>query len=296
MDIYIIGGLFFPFINSLLSCFSYLLGKQSFKEYSKYLSINYMIVYVATIVAIFLSKNIIVVILTYLISQVLSEVIFYFIIKTEYHNDIIKSKKDKGLFKLGFHLSLVGIIPLISSQVDKIFIGLFMGFEDLAIYAIAVSIPSQLKLITKPLSRMLLPKFAASKDMKSMYIFLKKKLILMLIVSIVIILIGIMLLPFVIKLLFPPEYSPAIFYAQIAFIAFIFTIITNIFTQYLVSQKNTKGIFWMNLWGDCSKLVLILLLVPLFGILGAIGALAISNYIRFILSWYYSHRTAMVKC
>ncbi len=286
----LLAALFFPFIYSLQSGFFYLQAKQKFNLYSKYLTSHFIIIHLFLISSIILTKDILIIILTYISATSISGLFFYIKIKKKFINEIIKSQKDPELFKFGFKINLITLIPLITSHADKIILAYLLGFKTLAIYTITLAFPSQIRLIIKPITKMILPKLSLVKDKSATYKFLRGKLIYIILFSITIILIGILLSPYIIRFLFPLNYNSAIIYAQLLFLSYLFTIPTHIFNQFLISQKKTKSIFKLNLYIDLSKLGLFALLIPLFGIMGAIISLIISNYLGFGLSLYFSKK------
>ena len=292
---YLLAAIFFPFVYTFLSSFSYLLGKQKFPLYSKYFSCYYITINIFLISSILIFREIVPVITTYLLITSITGLLFYLKIKNKFSKEIKESPKDKEVFKFGFNLSLIEVIPLLASHADKIILGYFLGFETLAIYYIALSFPSNIRLVIKPLTRLILPKHASRTDTDYVFNFLKKKIPYMLVASLLIIISGILLIPYVIKLFFPPEYNASIQFAQILFLAFVFSIPSHIFNQFLVSQKMTNSILKVQLINNISKIAALAILIPLFGIYGAIASIIIANYSFFGSTIYYSWKGSKEK-
>ncbi len=291
---YFYSALFFPFFYSFRSAFSFLIGKQKFSLYSKYFSSHIILVNLLFITIICLFKNLNIIILAYLAVNSLSFFIFYKIIRKKFLKKIKKTKEDKGLFKFGFHLTSISIIPMLFARADKIILTSFLGFEALAIYVIASSFPSQIRLITKPFVKMLLPKLSASKDAEKTFKFIRSKLIYIILVPAFIISTGALLIPYVIKILFPSSYLISIPYAQLLFFAYLLTFSTHMFNQFLISQKKTKSLFKISLITNIANILFLFLLIPFLNLLGVVLSKIFTNYLIFGLNFYYSWKESKI--
>jgi O-antigen/teichoic acid export membrane protein len=185
------------------------------------------------------------------------------------------------------------LIPLAAGNIDKIILPYFMGFKELAVYVVAVSIPQLNKFVISPIAPIILPKLSAHKNIKKLYAFLMKKLPLMIGVSVIINVIGIILTPIAVRLLFTGTYSDAIFFAQLSFLGFFFIIPESIFYNFLVAKKKTRSLYKLNMAPDIIKIVLMLIMIPLWGVIGAIIAFAASRYVFVGMALYYSRKEAL---
>ncbi len=292
---YLFAAIFFPFFYSFVSCFIYLIGKQKFYLYSKYFSIQIILINLFLIASIILTKNLNIIIITFLIVNSVTGYLFYKIIRKKFIDKIETSQEDKGLFKFGFHLTLISFIPAIFTQADKIILTAFLGFEALAIYAIASSIPGQIRLIIKPLIKMVLPKLSTKTDVRKIYLFLKSKLIYMIIFPGLILSVGALLIPFVIKILFPSSYFSAIPYAQVLFFSNLFMMSSQIFNEFLHSQKKVKSILKIKGISNFLRVLFLFSLVPILGIWGVVITKILSGFFAFGLNFYYSWKESKTK-
>jgi len=164
--IFIIISLFIPFIDSFGIYGSLLSGRKQFKISSIYNSITQIIATLIIISVIFLSDNIFIILITYLLSNTILRLIFFKITLYKF-----KPNKQMGsnIISYGKHLSVMGIIGTIATQIDKILIFHYLGGIKLAIYIFATAIPEQIKGFLKNIKALAFPKLSQtpSEDTRS---------------------------------------------------------------------------------------------------------------------------------
>jgi O-antigen/teichoic acid export membrane protein len=289
---YAIAALFFPFYHSFQSVMDYLVGKEKFALNSKHFMINILVTNIPLMLVIVFFKDMMSIVLATLIFTCLGFFIFYWAIKKKFAKDMERSRKDRHLAKYAWHLTFMQVIPLAAGNLDKIILPFFLGFKELAIYVVAVSIPQLNKFIISPIAPIILPKLSAHKNIKKLYSFLMRKLPIFAGVSVLINVAGILVTPLAIRLLFTGAYSESVFYAQLSFLAFFFIIPENIFYNFLVAKKKTKSLYKLNTVPDMLKIVLMIVLIPLWGIIGAIVSFTVSRYVFVGMAMYYSRKEA----
>jgi len=292
---FIATAFFFPFLENFKTYISFLMGKEDYKKASLYQSIQFIFISGAVILMIIFSKSLNLIILTYLVTTVASNWILNLKVKHDYSKEIKKSKKDKGLFKYGMHLSLMEALPLIASHLDKILLTYFLGFATLTIYMVGQSIAQVSKFAFKPFLRLILPKLSVQKSKLKTYLFLKSKLPLMFGISLVLLMAGVTATPFVIDIFFPDAYDGAKIVAQLLFIAQPIVFLNIVFMSFLKSQKEVKNLYKFNMYLPIIRLVLVLTLLPLFGLMGIVATQIMISYISFGVLMYLSRKAAYDK-
>jgi O-antigen/teichoic acid export membrane protein len=280
------GAILFPLYYSLYSTFAYLIGKERFRLSSIIGIAQLITLNLGLIVVIVLFKNIAALIIATLCLNVVTLAIATAYTYRKYQKEV-KGKKDKKLFRYGFQLSIVQLIPIIAENLDKILLTFFLGPAQLAIYVIAMSFPSQNKLFLAPLANLTLPKMTKYKKSSALVQNLKRKTPLLILLSLGINLLGFLLTPLAVKYLFPTSYIEAVPYAQIAFSIFIFSYAAHVYKSYLVAQKRIKQLYTLDISQGAVKIIGLLLLTPFFGLLGAIVATMISRYFYFLLGFRF---------
>lgn len=272
-------SIFIPFTESSDIYNSLLWGKKLFNIQAKYNIINTLIVLTATTTTLLLTKNIYVILAVYLLAMTIPNFFFISKVKNFYqeNNDI-----DKESLQYGKHLSLIGIISLVTSQIDKILIFHYIGATNLAIYSIAVAPTDQVKGLLKNLNSLAMPRFSQRSSEEIKKNIWHKVGLLTIFISLVVIC-YIFLLPFIFKIFFP-KYLSSIVYSQILSLSLIPVVIAGFLYTVLESKKDENSIYKYNLYGNLFSLIILFPLIYFFGIRGAIASRIISRVFYFGLA------------
>jgi O-antigen/teichoic acid export membrane protein len=273
-----IGGIVFPFIQALLLHRSYLNGKKYFRALMKS-NIAYSLVTSSTILLTLLfNPSVIALVCAYYISNVFITALLTIVIRKKFTPNNIP-EPDSGKFE--HHISLMNILDLGATHLDKIILFQIAGPIEVARYVFATLMPEQLRNIIKYISTLSMPIFSEMpKDTaRSKGLFLAKKLIL---VTVPMVSLYIILAPIVYKILFP-TYSEVILYSQVFALMLIFD--GGITGTVLKAQKQIKSLYWINIGSNVVKIILLFILGIAFGIWGIIMSRVISRIISFAISY-----------
>jgi O-antigen/teichoic acid export membrane protein len=131
---------------------------------------------------------------------------------------------DQKDISYGKKISGIYAFSTLAGYFDRVVVGSFLGFADLAIYSIAIIFPEQIRTGTSVIMAVLLPKFSKNRDSN----ILRKNLLFAIGLSILLILGGSMLYLFIsfpIFKFFFPQYMEAVSYSQ----ALMFGMVTTPF-------------------------------------------------------------------
>lgn len=273
----IIGALL-PVFDTTASYLSYLLGKRRFDLQIKYQAIT-QIVSVAVLTAVlFVTDNILAILLAYFIPLATMRAVFYLAtantIPMRKQNNIDTETREYGL-----HLTVMSILNTVASQIDKILLWQFLGPAQVAIYTFAIAIPEQLKGPLKGMGGIVLPKFAAQTpgEIRRGIPLLWRKLALYAVGLCCISAAYILAAPFIFAILFP-LYTGSILYSQIFALSLV-TGVSAIAVAILSAQKKTAAQYVITTIQPLVTIALLLILVPSYGVMGAIVAIVISRFI-----------------
>ncbi len=271
-------GLFFIPYYALVGSESFLVGKRMFKQLAIYRSLTSIIAVIATVITIFFTRNLFWIIAALIGSTALLNIVFYF--KTlKFRQD---DKVDRDVVKYGRYLTLIGLTTTIFINIDKLIITYFLGFKELAVYSIAMILPRQLKLLTKSAVSVIFPGLAALKKEQA-HIVLRKRLKQMIVISAALSVIGVLLTPLAINLIYGQQYKEAVPYAQLIF-AFMWLVIPTvpISEGLLPAQRRGKKMLKLNVYTYVLYIILLLIFVPKLGILGAVISYIANRVFTFI--------------
>ena len=195
-------------------------------------------------------------------------------------------EEEEGWRKSGYKLSFNDFVDLSYDNLDKIMIGIFLGPVELAVYAIAVSIVSALKGSLIQITTVISPSLYTM-DKKTLKSILQKSLPSLILLNSIFLVVIILVLPFITILLYSQKYADSIFYAQVYSITIPLAFIMAVLSASLISLKEENVLLISRLLGLVLILILYAVLIPIFGIMGAITASIIYYVILCVLQYYY---------
>ncbi len=198
---------------------------------------------------------------------------------------------EKETVVYGLHLTAMNILGVIAGNMDKILIWKFLGPVQVAVYTFAVAMPEQLKGPLKGVSDLAFPKFAKQtpEELLANLPALKRKLFYYALGLLTISLIYIVLAPYVFRILFP-QYMESVFYSQV-FILSTVGLVGTIPLAILGAQKKVREQYVFFTSQPLLQIVFYFLLIPFWGVMGAIIARIIMRAIYIVQSWDLLKRT-----
>ena len=277
--IFLIAAILYPLVFSFNTFQAFLYGKKQFKKAAIYEITVKLLVGVAVLAALYFTRSLLWIILAWLLVHIIARFSIYRSITR-------KGLKgtDSKVIHYGWHLSVMQSFEAIAFQIDKLIVPFFLGFESLAIYAIADILPNSVKGATKLSAPLLLPKFTALKGIK-VFKQIKSKLFLIFLLSFVIAAVGIFLSPFIIPLFFSESYKVAVPFAQILFASIVFALPTRVFLTLLQARKQVRALYTFNIAYSIVMILSLLILIPKFGLIGACFARLVTRLFSAIHLW-----------
>jgi len=267
-----------PFFGSFALGNAVLTGQKKFRLSAKYEIITRLSVVGATIIALLLTQNIFIVLLTYLFGFLLVRLI----VTLRVFRAMKDTPIDKECIPYGKHLTVMNILWTITKYIDKVLIFHYMGAAELAVYSFAIAPPEYLSTFLGNIQSLVLPKFSSGDEKKIKQSLPSKMLIWGLFISAAIVL-YIVISPFLYHIFFP-QYEASIRYSQLYSISLI-ALINLIPLALIQAKKKVAALYRYNT------------IVPLFsicvlaggvhyGIIGIIVARIISRMLNllFIIS------------
>lgn len=278
----VLCALFFPALYSFSTYGSYLTGKEKFNKIAKLTLIFYIFFTAIMLFALFVFKNLFWVVVAYCFSMSFVSFCLY----KKVAKRVKKTEKiDKGLIPYGKKLTLISIIPVISTYLDRLIIPCFLGLQNLAVYAIALMIPENAgRVITKIISPLTFAKTTRFKT-KVLLNKIKKNFLYIAIALLIFIALIWFLMPYLLPLLVGTKYKDAVFYSQILSLGVFFTFFTSFFQTVMQAKKKTKQLFFFNTYSSLLQIVLFLILIPLLGIWGAIFTKIAIKFFQSLISY-----------
>jgi O-antigen/teichoic acid export membrane protein len=267
-----------PVFDTFTLYSAYLLGKKRFDLHTRYQFLTQVISTACLILVITINQNIIVILSAYFIPLISTRIFFY--LKTTKGIDFTKSADENDLKTLAFgkHLTIMSLPSVFATQIDKILMWKFFGPVQLATYAIALAIPTQLQGLLKRADALALPKLSTS-NAKPVDIF--RKWFVFTLFTIPIVIVYVLFAPYVFYV-FLPQYSEAIVYSQLLSIVIALAPKT-ILRAYIEAKGHSSRLYLFHTITSITKMLLMVFLIPSLGLYGAVWAIVINEFISLIL-------------
>jgi len=271
-----------PVLDTTTTYLSYLAGKRRFDLQLKYQAITQAISVPILIAALYVTDNVLAILLAYFLPLVAVRLVLYFMtahtIPPQNEDSANKETREYGL-----HLTVMSVLGTAASQVDKILLWQFLGPAQVAIYTFATAIPEQLKGPLKGMGDIAFTKFAAQtpEEIRRNFPLLWRKVGLYAIGLFGISVAYILAAPYIFEFLFP-QYIDSVLYSQIFALSLI-TGVSSIASAMLAAQKKIVVQYVITTIQPLISIGLFLLLIPLYGVMGAIIAFVMGRFIATLI-------------
>lgn len=251
-------------------------GQQQYRLTAHTQIIRTLFITTLSVSAVFLTKNVLVLLGAYLISSAFSNIVIHFIYKPKKSSPTPQLVFERYI-SFARNTSVRNIIANIANQADNIIIFTHLGGLELATYTIATLIPEQVKGSFKNLANLLLPKYAQQINKEALRKNVTKRSLQMAGLLAICTIVYIFLCPLFFATFFP-KYSEAIFLSQLVALSFP-SFVLLIPYSFLHSMTEEKILYRLQTTTSILQIFLTIILTIKLGILGAILSRIIHRYI-----------------
>lgn len=279
---FIIIGIFIPFWGAPGIYISYAQGKKRFDITNIYDVGAQLLAAISIVATLQLTDNLLAILLAYLTSWTVARVIFFrLIIKKLPPNN----ERDPTTISYGKHLTVMSAFNSISVNIDTLLLWQVAGPAAVASYMFARAIPQRTNTLTKAISRLAFPKMATN-SMGTMQDTLLYKVVLLCGAATVAAIVYAALAPYLFQLFFP-KYIEAVPLTQILALLIALQPL-GLFLNPLTSHAKQKLLYIYNFGLPIFRVIVFLLVVPSFGLMGAvIGLVIIKVFDGLFLTWLF---------
>jgi len=269
---FLITACFLPFMDTLNTYLSFLAGKKLFRDQTAMKIISQILIVATTVLNLYLTKNILLVIFVYFSSRTVINFVLYKFTINKYQPN---QQTDNETISYGKHLTMINVLGIIAGQLDKILIWHYLGAVELALYIFALAPVDQANsALFNNINTLAMPKLSEN-DPQTIKHTLPGKIMKILPFTIIMALVYFAAAPFLYKLIYP-QYIGAAIYSR--FYAISLAILPlAIFNTALAAQAQKKKLYFVSITGSSLKIILLALLLPAYGIAGAVATLIIKQ-------------------
>ena len=273
-----------PFFESLNTYLHILAGKKRFDLQTKYYSATRIISSLTLILVLFVSDNVLIILLAYFLPYILSNILFgSFVLKKINLNN----KFDPKAITYIKHLSFLNVISFVVISLDGVIIFQLLGPIQLAIYSIASAPSSKLQSLFGIIPELSLPKYT-EQPIEEIKKAILPKIFKASIVCATTVIVYVIAVPFLFRW-FLPQYMDAIIYAQLLAIPLIWYPLA-LLSRVLLAKEATKFMFQIGLITSIAQLTIMLLAIYFYGLMGAVVGRIIISIFSYIVIYYYLKR------
>lgn len=278
---FVLAGIFLPITASASLYAAFLLGKKDFRRITFYGMVRNLAPAACLILTLFLTQNLIIIMAVYFVSAASVTLFLYYVTTKKYRNE--NGTIDPELTTYSKHLSLMEVIGDVANSLDKILIFHYLGAAPLAIYAFAIAPVEQLQGGKKILSSLILPKIS-ERSFEDLQKSAPRKALLLAVYALGLAGIYALLAPYFYKFLYP-QYIDSVFYSQVYSLTLL-AVTGTIFDSTLTAHKKTRELYLHRIVIPVTKIILFLILLPMFGLMGLIITHVIIRSFSALLGFY----------
>lgn len=277
---FLIAGSLAPFIDTFSLARSHLIGKKLFRENALFGIARRLIPLVAIVGALYLTDDIVLLILVYFLSHAAVVGFLYYFMVRFYALPIAE---EPEMVNLATHLSLMRFFTEISSQADKVLMYHFLGPSALASYALAQLPATHIRGGCKLILSLTFPKLSVI-DLPRLKQRLPFTFMIFFLASAGVVILYLLLAPFLFALLFP-AYSESVLPSQMLALLALGTP-RLLLSQALTIHQKKGGLYLISISQNTLRLILLGALLPWYGIWGAVWALLGTQVYGVIITAY----------
>lgn len=281
----LIIGIATPITNSTSLYTSYLVGKKEFRTLTTYTGLSTLFTSICIAITAYITHNFLYVAIIYFLSNSLGSTFFYTRTIKRFKPN---SNHDPEAHSFGKHLTLINLLNTFSGNADRLLLFHTLGAANLAIYSFAIAIPDQIKGVLGSFSRIAQPKFA-EKDLHSIKKHIYPKILKLVMIILLIIVVYTIAAPLIFQYLFP-QYMDSRFFSQLIALSLV-GVAGTIPLAALHAHAAKKSLHLHAIILNITRLILIIILIPSFGLMGAVLAIIVGRYISLLLPMIILYKT-----
>ncbi len=279
-------GAFSPFFRGFGLYQALLVGQKKHDVYSRIRILYTFTTALFLVAAIFLTTNPVIIAFVYLFAHTTVLGFIYLYVSKKYgkvERDYNKEKVDKHIASYGTQLSFLNMGNRLAAELDKVLMFHFLGPASLAVYALAYSPVKEIRAGGEIMRTLILPKLS-TRSISDIKRTLLRKAFIFFLIMLPIVFTYYFVAPYLYATLFP-KYLESIIYSQLLIFTLLFLPII-MFRQAFIAKKQTKSLYIIDTVLPIFKILLLIILLPLFGINGAIITIFVHLTVSLMLLLY----------
>jgi O-antigen/teichoic acid export membrane protein len=275
-----LAGIALPVLISSSVAKSFLGAIGDFRMLAIFNSLRTPFMTFVLVLTIWISKSLTIILIVYIIGNLLLGILLYRSVLKKYN--LKNDHHDSGKFasRFGFHTGIISFFNYFSEKIDSFILWKLLGAGPLAIYSYAMAPIREIRGLIENQSSIALPKFA-QRSFELIKSNLGHKIRHLYFIAVPIAILYVLLAPYIFKTFFP-QYLESIIYTQVAAISLL-SAPRRLISSAITAHQKIKESYVMSIAPNIIKIAFMLILIPIYGILGAVFALIITEIIDYLI-------------
>jgi O-antigen/teichoic acid export membrane protein len=283
---FLIVGTTAPFLESFRLYQAYLIGSERFRLNAMLAILRRGLPTIAMVLTAVYTTDILTLILTYFSINLIAVSIVLWLTA---RNVTAKPTTDKSMVGYSKHLSLMATLSQFSAQADKLLLWHYLGPVAVATFTIA-QLPTRYTSSSVGILRYLVLPKLAQRDFTTLKQTLPRKVFLFFLITVAATAVYILLAPWLFSFVFP-TYPEAVAISQVLALTLLF-VPRSAFAQALTAHSKKKALYTISVTSNLLKIASLIILLPIFGIWGAVYALLFTELVSVLLMSILFYRTS----
>ena len=202
--------------------------------------------------------------------------------------------RDAAIVRYGHHVTAASLLAWVFSS-DRLIVGEVLSNADVALLSVALVMPNQVKVFFSAFEQVFLPHVTAAASVAAAWDYIKPRIVRLWGAYTALGIIGFFVLPIAIPMFFSAKYVNAVPYAKWLWLSLCLSSPFTFLASILNSQRDKRFLYIKNLANPAITLVLFAILIPRYGLAGAVGARITNHVLLVILHVGYFARAVKVS-
>lgn len=194
--------------------------------------------------------------------------------------------RDPSIIRYGYHVTAAGLLGWVMKS-DRLIVGEVMSASDVALLSIALVLPNQVKVFFTAFEQVFVPKVTSAPSVSAAWEYIRPRISRLWAAYSALGIIGFFMLPIVIPMFFSTQYVEAVSYARWLWLSLCLASPFSFLAVILNSQRDKRFLYIKNLASPAITLLMFAVLIPRFGLAGAVGARVATHGMLTILNVVY---------
>src|SRR5262245_18557957 len=196
------------------------------------------------------------------------------------------SERDPSIVNYGHHVTVATLLGWVFKS-DRLIVGEVRSAPDVALLSIALILPNHVKVFFTAFEQTFLPKVTAAASVREAWDHIRPRMARLWAAYSALGILGFFLLPIFIPMVFSHRYAESVPYAKWLWLSLCLSSPFSFLAVILNAQRDKSFLYLKNIGSPLIMLGLFILLIPRFGLIGAVVARVVNHGLLVVLNVVY---------